>query len=81
VVNCGGSALVRRVLLLAGKEIFLLLPKPKRGAPTTRITSMLGYGLAFAVTSLSCTIGPFLAVAGVALCGGDLGSGVSAFVA
>lgn len=68
-------------LLLAGKEIFLLLPKPKRGAPTTRVTSMLGYGIAFAVASLSCTIGPFLAVAGLALRGDDLGSGLSAFVA
>lgn len=73
--------LVMGVLLLAGREIFLLLPKPKRGAPTTRVTSMLGYGIAFAVASLSCTIGPFLAVAGVALRGGDLGSGLSAFVA
>jgi cytochrome c biogenesis protein CcdA len=68
-------------LLLAGKEIFLLLPKPKRGAPTTRITSMLGYGIAFAIASLSCTIGPFLAVAGVALRGDHLGSGLSAFLA
>jgi cytochrome c-type biogenesis protein len=70
-------------LLLAGKEIFLLLPKPKRGAPTTRITSMLGYGIAFAIASLSCTIGPFLAVAGIALRGDgdDLGSGLAAFVA
>jgi cytochrome c-type biogenesis protein len=72
---------VMGVLLLAGKEIFLLLPKPKRGAPTTRITSMLGYGIAFAIASLSCAIAPFLAVAGVALRGGDLGSGLSAFVA
>jgi cytochrome c biogenesis protein CcdA len=72
---------VMGVLLLAGKEIFLLLPKPKRGAPTTRITSMLGYGIAFAIASLSCAIVPFLAVAGVALRGGDLGSGMSAFVA
>lgn len=77
----GLALVVMGVLLLAGKEIFLLLPKPKRGAPTTRVTSMLGYGIAFAIASLSCTIGPFLAVAGVALRGGDLGSGLSAFVA
>lgn len=77
----GLALLVMGALLLAGKEIFLLLPKPTRGAPTTRITSMLGYGIAFAVASLSCTIGPFLAVAGVALRGGDLGSGLSAFLA
>jgi cytochrome c-type biogenesis protein len=69
------------VLLLAGKEIFLLLPKPTRGAPTTKVTSMLGYGIAFAVASLSCTIGPFLAVTGIALRGADLGATVSTFVA
>ncbi len=77
----GLALVIMGVLLLAGKQIFLLLPKPKRGAPTTRITSMLGYGIAFAIASLSCTIGPFLAVAGVALRGGDLGSGLSAFIA
>lgn len=77
----GLALVVMGSLLLAGKELFLLLPKPTRGAPTTRITSMLGYGIAFAVASLSCTIGPFLAVAGVALRGGDLGSGLPAFVA
>jgi cytochrome c-type biogenesis protein len=77
----GLALMVMGVLLLAGKEIFLLLPKPQRGAPTTRVTSMLGYGIAFAVASLSCTIGPFLAVAGVALRGDDLGSGLAAFVA
>jgi cytochrome c biogenesis protein CcdA len=76
----GLALVIMGALLLAGKEIFLLLPKPKRGAPTTRITSMLGYGIAFAIASLSCTIGPFLAVAGVALRGDDLGSGLSAFV-
>jgi cytochrome c-type biogenesis protein len=31
---------------------------------------MAGYGVAFAVASLSCTIGPFLAVTGIALRGG-----------
>lgn len=80
-VVIGLVLVIMGVLLLAGKEIFLLLPKPKRGAPTTRITSMLGYGIAFAVASLSCTIGPFLAVAGVALRGERLGSGLSAFLA
>lgn len=77
----GLALVIMGILLLAGKEIFLLLPKPSRGAPTTRVTSMLGYGIAFAVASLSCTIGPFLAVAGVALRGADLGSGLAAFVA
>jgi cytochrome c biogenesis protein CcdA len=68
-------------LLLAGREIRLLLPRPARGAPSTRLVSMAGYGVAFAVASLSCSIGPFLAAAGVALRGGDVGSGLAAFLA
>ncbi|HEV2782230.1 MAG TPA: cytochrome c biogenesis protein CcdA [Actinophytocola sp.] len=77
----GLAMVIVGILLLAGREPLVFLPKLKRGAPTTRVTSMLGYGVAFAVASLSCTIAPFLAVAGVALRGGDLRSGLSAFVA
>lgn len=72
--------LVMGILLLTGRELFLLLPKLTRGAPTTTITSMLGYGVAFAIASLSCTIGPFLAVTGIALSGGNLLSSLSAFL-
>jgi len=43
--------------------------------------SMAGYGIAFAVASLSCTIGPFLAATGIALRGGDTTSGIATFVA
>lgn len=72
--------LIMGVLLLAGKELLLLLPKLSGGAPNTRITSMFGYGIAFAVASLSCTIGPFLAVTGIALSGGGFGLSVVTFV-
>lgn len=68
-------------LLLAGRQLTLLLPKPARGAPSTRVVSMAGYGVAFAVASLSCTIGPFLAATGIALRGGDLTTGITTFVA
>ncbi|MGQ0839722.1 cytochrome c biogenesis CcdA family protein [Actinokineospora sp.] len=80
-VVIGVAMLVLGVVLLSGREITLLLPKPKRGAPTARLGSMVGYGVAYAIASLSCTIGPFLAVAGIALRQGDLGRGLSAFVA
>ena len=69
------------VLLLTGRQLTLLLPKPARGAPTTRLVSMAGYGVAFAIASLSCTIGPFLAATGIALRGGDLTTGLATFVA
>jgi cytochrome c-type biogenesis protein len=69
------------VLLLSGRQLTLLLPKPARGAPSTRVVSMAGYGVAFAIASLSCTIGPFLAATGVALRSGDLTAGLTTFVA
>lgn len=77
-VVVGVVMVVLGVLLLAGRQLTLLLPKPARGAPSTRIVSMAGYGVAFAVASLSCTIGPFLAATGIALRGGDA---IATFVA
>ncbi|GAB3436064.1 cytochrome c biogenesis CcdA family protein [Actinophytocola sediminis] len=68
----GVVLVVLGVLLLAGRELGLLVPRPVRGAPGTALVSMFGYGVAFAVASLSCSIGPFLAAAGVALRTGAL---------
>jgi cytochrome c-type biogenesis protein len=80
-VVIGVALLVLGALLLAGREITLLVPKPRTGAPNQRLGSMFGYGIAYAIASLSCTIGPFLAVAGSSLRRGDVGEGVAAFVA
>ncbi len=80
-VVIGAVMVVLGVLLLAGREITLLLPKPARGAPSTRVVSMAGYGIAFAIASLSCTIGPFLAATGIALRGDDVAAGLFAFLA
>ncbi|HEX2133577.1 MAG TPA: cytochrome c biogenesis protein CcdA [Actinophytocola sp.] len=68
----GVGLVVLGALLLAGRELRVLVPKPARGAPNARLVSMVGYGVAFAVASLSCSIGPFLAAAGVALRTGAL---------
>ncbi len=77
----GVALLVLGVLLLSGREITLLLPKTGRGAPTARLGTMFGYGLAYAVASLSCTIGPFLAVTSTTFRGGSILNGVLAFLA
>ena len=37
------------------------------GAPDGRLGSMFGYGIAYALVSVSCTIAPFLAVTGIGL--------------
>jgi cytochrome c biogenesis protein CcdA len=69
------------VLMLLGRELTLLLPKPKKGAPTGRLGSMFGYGLAYAIASLSCTIGPFLAVTSATFRRGSITDGVLAYLA
>jgi len=48
--------------LLVGRQLEMLLPRPRGGAPTGQLRSMLLYGIAYALASLSCTIAPFLAV-------------------
>ncbi|MCW4355862.1 cytochrome c biogenesis CcdA family protein [Hoyosella sp. YIM 151337] len=67
--------------LLAGRELTVMLPKPGGGAPASRIGSMFGYGLAYATASLSCTIGPFLAVTAVSFRSGSFVDGFAAFLA
>lgn len=57
--------------LLLGRDLAGLIRIPMgREAwwvPTARVWSMFGYGVGYAIASLSCTIGPFLAVTGAAL--------------
>jgi cytochrome c biogenesis protein CcdA len=65
--------------LLAGKDITFLLPKPTRGIPTRRLGSMYGYGVAYAIASLSCTVAPFLALVGTTFRRGSALTGVLAF--
>ena len=48
--------------LLAGREMRMPLPRLRGGAPTGSTASMVGYGAAYAIASLSCTVGPFLAI-------------------
>jgi cytochrome c biogenesis protein CcdA len=67
-----GIALVAVGLwLLAGRELSLTQPnRLARSAPRTpthSLGSMYGYGVGYAVASLSCTVGPFLAVTGAGI--------------
>jgi cytochrome c-type biogenesis protein len=67
--------------LLTGHELVLRLPRIAGGAPTGSWASMLLYGLAYAVASLSCTIAPFLAVTTSAFRAESIPAGVAVFVA
>ncbi len=64
------------VYLLTGREFTVFVPNPLahrgRWAPTARIGSMLGYGVSYAITSLLCTIGPFLALTGAGVRSGPM---------
>ncbi|HEU4361750.1 MAG TPA: cytochrome c biogenesis protein CcdA [Mycobacterium sp.] len=67
--------------LLAGRDISVILPKAAGGAPTARLGSMYGYGVGYAVASLSCTVAPFLAVISTTFQQGSILVGVLSFVA
>ncbi len=69
--------------LLSGRELTALTPRPvgPRWAPTARVWSMFGYGVSYAIASLSCTIGPFLAVTAAGLRSGSILTGVSIYLA
>jgi cytochrome c biogenesis protein CcdA len=72
-VLIGFALVVIGFMLLTGRELSVLLPNrlahSASWAPTPRLGSMFGYGIAYAIASLSCTIGPFLAVTGAGVSG------------
>jgi hypothetical protein len=79
-----GTALVALgIWLLMGREITVLrgLAGGARWAPTARLGSMFGYGASYAIASLSCTAGPFLAVTAAALRGGSALGAVAVYAA
>jgi cytochrome c biogenesis protein CcdA len=48
--------------LLAGKQPILKIPKLQRGGSDGTLPSMFLFGVSYATASLSCTVGPFLAI-------------------
>jgi cytochrome c biogenesis protein CcdA len=77
----GVGLVVAGVWLLSGRELRAPNLAGSRWAPTARLGSMFGYGVGYAIASLSCTIGPFLAVTGSSLRRGSPAQGVLAYVA
>jgi cytochrome c biogenesis protein CcdA len=79
-----GIALVALgVWQLLGHDLKVPIPDPlARGArwgPTAALGSMFGYGVSYALASLSCTVGPFLAITGIGV--GSSGGGLPAVFA
>lgn len=69
------------VVLLSGRELLLHIPKLNRGGRDGSLPSMFLFGVSYAIASLSCTIGPFLAVTSSTFSSGDVASGIAVFVA
>jgi cytochrome c biogenesis protein CcdA len=73
------------IWLLLGRQLTALTPprvvRSARWAPTARLGSMFGYGMSYAIASLSCTIAPFLAVTGAGLRGDSVVGALSVYVA
>ncbi len=67
--------------LLSGRELRVSGPKLRTGAPTRSLASMGLYGASYAVASLSCTVGPFLALTTSAFHTSSLLGALGAFVA
>ena len=81
-VIIGVILIVLGIWLLAGKELTIMVPQMGTGgAPTAQLRSAYGYGLSYALASLSCTAAPFLAVIGTTFDRGSILNGVLAFVA
>lgn len=81
----GGALVGLGVWLLAGRTFTLWLPdtfaRSTRWAPTARLGSMFGYGIAYAIASLSCTVGPFLAVTGASVGSGSIHGSIRVYLA
>ncbi len=60
-VVIGAALVVMGIMMLAGREIRFVMPRVS-SSPSEALGSMFLYGIAYAVASLTCTIGPFLAV-------------------
>lgn len=75
----GVFLLLLGVLLLSGRDFKAWTPKVAI-APSGSFASSIGYGLTFALVSLSCTIGPFIAVTGVSALSGSLVSTALSFL-
>jgi cytochrome c-type biogenesis protein len=67
--------------LLAGRQLAVRGLAGHGTAPTAGWWSQVGYGVSFALASLSCTIAPFLAVTAGALAAGGAPAVVGAFLA
>lgn len=78
-IAIGVGLAVLGVAMLAGHPPKIGLPRLDRGGRTRGIGSMVLFGMSYAIASLGCTIGLFLAVVGGTSERENLASGIAAF--
>lgn len=76
----GGLLIVGGLATVAGWKPSFAIRGPQFSTRSNKTGVMVGYGVTYAIASLSCTIGPFLAVTGTAL-DGSLIEGLTSYVA
>jgi len=69
------------IAMLMGYEPKLKLPRMQKGGDSADLGSMFLFGVSYAVVSLSCTIGPFVATSSGALTSDNFFEGVAVFLA
>ena len=69
------------IALLAGRQPTLKIPKLQRGGSDGTLPSMFLFGISYATASLSCTIGPFLAITTTTFRSSSLIAGSAVFLA
>lgn len=79
-VVIGLALVVGGAVLASGRELTVRLPRFQR-APTGGWLTMAGYGAAYALASLSCTVAPFLAVLASTSRASGVGAGIAVVVA
>ncbi|SFB95153.1 cytochrome c biogenesis CcdA family protein [Streptomyces aidingensis] len=69
--------------LLTGRELGMALPKagPAGRNPTESARGMAVFGVSYAIASLSCTVGPFLAITATAFRGSNVPGVITVFLA
>ncbi len=69
------------IAMLRGYEPIINLPKLQLSERRRELSSMFLYGVSYAIASLSCTIGVFIAVTSTTLANSSFAEGVATFVA
>jgi cytochrome c-type biogenesis protein len=69
------------IALLAGRQLTLRIPKLQAGGRDGTLLSMFLFGVSYAVASLSCTIGPFLAITSTTFRSSSIVAGLGVFLA